>query len=655
MNKSAIRKKMVYFALKNSSVCRKKYFDMFYRKSRVNAKIYYTRENALDLVLNHAKIVDVYSGVFFNTLDESFCRFYAKNVIGNMPPDYSLIINNSIEYLLENNSGKSNVEKSNYATISAVKTFILRIIDILSNADSSDIRISYFKNMLTQKAETLEDALQRVLLWSSVFWQTGHSLVGLGRLDVLLGDIDIERSSDETIPVFMEFVKELHKYYGYKSASLLGDIGQIIILGGATADGGYFCNRYTYDILEAVKRCCVTDPKILLRVSSKIPDGLLNNAVDCLSGGSGSPLFSNDDVVIPCLLDFGYDKEDAYNYITSACWEPLSYGNSLEQNNIEDVKFADAFVKTMQDSEVVKCHDYKTFLNLYKKHLKNEIQWVLDEISAYEWEPDPLFTLFTRGCKEKDLDISEGGAKYNNYGILSIGMANAVNSILNIREDVFKNKNVQIADLYSVWKENTDSGNQKVVGRCKSKEKRFGHDEDDYIELTNNLLNFTMECISKYRNKFGGKVKIGLSSPGYIAKSKNVGLTYDGRKANAPCSVHISCDDGIAYTELVSFASQLDYCGNTSNGNVIDFFVAPDFIKNNKEKFADFIKLSIKQGFFQMQMNVVGSDTLIEAKKHPENFKNLIVRVWGFSAYFVELPEEYQDLLIERALKSEGK
>ena len=88
---------------------------------------------------------------------------------------------------------------------------------------------------------------------------------------------------------------------------------------------------------------------------------------------------------------------------------------------------------------------------------------------------------------------------------------------------------------------------------------------------------------------------------------------------------------------------------------MVDYFVSPSFIDNNYDKFVDYLLLSIKTGFFEMQMNVIGSDLLIKAKKDPNKFPNLIVRVWGFSAYFKDLPEEYKDVLINRALKNEGK
>lgn len=125
-----------------------------------------------------------------------------------------------------------------------------------------------------------------------------------------------------------------------------------------------------------------------------------------------------------------------------------------------------------------------------------------------------------------------------------------------------------------------------------------------------------------------------------------------GRKSGMPYNTHISCLDA-SYTEVVNFAAKLDYNHNRFNGNVVDFFTTPGFIENNFDKFVLFMKGSISMGFFQMQMNIMDSKTLIDAKANPSNYAGLIVRVWGFSAFFNDLPESYKDLLIERAIAAE--
>jgi formate C-acetyltransferase len=479
-------------------------------------------------------------------------------------------------------------------------------------------------------------------------------LVGLGRLDKILDWFANEKDYEETVCVLIEFIVELHRYYNYKSASIKGDIGQIIILGGKESDGTYFSNNLTYEFIEAIKRAGVPDPKCLLRVSEVMPQELLKNAVDCIATGIGSPLLSNDDVVVPALIEFGYDIEDAYNYVTSACWEPVSYGNSLEQNNLGNIKFADAFVEMLKDDKIVECKEYKELFEIYLIHLEKEINNLKENISLIEWENEPLYTLFTEGCKDNDKDLSQGGAKYNDYGVLSIGLANTVNSLINIEKLVFEDKKWSISEVHKAWIDNNVEVMSQISIDSASMKKTFGHDSSASIEIVNRIIDFTKGEFSNYKNKFGGRVKFGLSSPAYINGAVSTGYTVDGRKAGEPVSVHISSDDSVAYTELISFASKLHYNGCSSNGNVVDFFVTPSFINDNKEKFVQFVYLGIKSGFFQTQMNVVGSETLIAAKNNPEAYKNLIVRVWGFSAYFNDLPEDYKEVLIKRALINEG-
>ena len=161
--------------------------------------------------------------------------------------------------------------------------------------------------------------------------------------------------------------------------------------------------------------------------------------------------------------------------------------------------------------------------------------------------------------------------------------------------------------------------------------------------------------MGNYHNYMGGLLKLGASAPSYVDAARDFPATFDGRKKGEAFAVHISSERGNGYTEIINFAAALDYSENRFNGNVVDIMVSPHFIHNNYDKMVDLLLGGIKVGFFQLQMNVIGSETLIEAQKNPEKFSDLVVRVWGFSAYFHELPKEYQDVLIKRALENEGK
>ena len=162
-------------------------------------------------------------------------------------------------------------------------------------------------------------------------WQTGHNLNGFGRLDYILDEIytNDNISKEESLKLIKEFLISSHTHFEYKSNSLIGDTGQIIVLGGLT-NNEYFTNDLTYLFMEAVKELNQPDPKLILRYAHNIPRELLNLSVSTMSTGVGSPLISNDEIVIPNLINFGYDSEDAYNYVVSACWEPAPVGKGLE-------------------------------------------------------------------------------------------------------------------------------------------------------------------------------------------------------------------------------------------------------------------------------------------------------------------------------------
>ena len=591
---------------------------------------------------------------FQHWIDENVYFVNLHTMPDSTSPAYRLILESSIKDLLQKNSMKSNsVEQNNYELLQIVESYIKRIINKLSEYSEKNIQKTrlYFERMLNTKAESLEEALQRILFWSSLFWQTGHTLIGLGRLDKILAPY-IDGLSDEDInSLIKEFLTELHRYFAFKSGSLMGDTGQLIVLGGIENDGRYFCNRLTYDIIIALKNLKLPDPKILLRVSHQMPKDLLTLATECNATGIGCPLLSNDDIVISALEKFGYSHKDACNYITSACWEPFCYENSLGKLNLGSVDYAQVMEKCLNHKTLTKIKTFDELIDLYVRLLNELMKKKLERLNSIKWNKDPLMSLFTEGCVQSGKDISEGGAVHSDYGILTVGLANAINSLLNIKHYIFDKKEISIEVLKKAIDANY-MGNESLRKRLQD-QSWWGHDEPSVLELINRITSTVKDSCANFRNPFGGKIKIGFSSPSYMDAGQQTGALPDGRLAKQPLSVHISSKLGEPYTELINFAGKLDYSGIWSNGSVVDFFVSPSFIQSNFEKFCSFLHSAIKVGFFQMQMNVVSSKTLKDAKANPDLYPNLIVRVWGFSAYYKDLPEQYKDLLIQRAIESE--
>ena len=599
---------------------------------------------------------------FFYWIDEYKTIAVKGNVLSNFCIDYNKLVNGSFNDIADQAINKGGLYEERAKNIkTAVNVLRERTIAVLKEKCSDTKRCSQtvaeFRNMLEKPANHFHEGLQRVLFFNQYMWQTRHGLNGLGRLDKILGNLyhkDIEAgviTKDDAYKMVKDFMNTLNRWYVFKSSSILGDIGQIVILGGLEPDGTYFCNDLTYMFIKAQAELKKPDPKTFLRVSKNMPEELLRFAIDALKSRTGSPLFSNDEAVIPQLRQFGMSEEDIYNYCVSACWEPFIPGKSLDQNNIKAFDFYKPLDKALSEENIKDIKSFEELVCLYEESLRKEWGIFLKGLDSYIWACDPFVSMLTDGCDEKRLDISEGGAIHSNYGVTSIGMGGLIDSLLNLKELVFEKKKYSLEDL-NKWRTENYKGKEDVFNELRTMPKRYAHDDEESVALTNRIIRYSNSVVKDYTNPLGGKLKFGLSSPFYIRDAKGVAADFAGRKNGTPYATHISSIDA-PYTEVVNFAGKLDYSGHAFNGNVVDFFISPSIIESNTEKFLLFMKAAISIGYFQMQMNIMDSKTLIDAKAHPEKYPGLIVRVWGFSAYFNDLPEDYKDVLIERAIESE--
>ncbi len=581
----------------------------------------------------------------------------AGNIVSNFPLDYSKVVKGAFFDLAEKAFGADFYGSEAEFVASGVENLANRILNSVKKSNHKDKErlVHDFSRMLRVPVEHFDEALQRILFFNQIMWQTRHRLNGLGRLDYMLDSLYVSDIADgymtkaEAVETVKDFLDRLSCYPEYKSDALKGDIGQIIILGGLNPDGSYFVSDLTEIFLTAQATLKKPDPKTLLRVSREMPETLMETAVKCLLSKTGSPLFSNDDVVIPALIDFGIKEKDAYNYCVSACWEPFIVGKSFDQNNMMGFDFFTALDTVLNESDE-SVSGFDELVDRYIAKNRSNFKKLLDELDQMKWAKDPFVSIFTEGCSEKRKDIADGGAIYNDYGVTTVALSNVVDSLLNIKKIVFEQKKYSLLELNQIRM--SDFKDQRELFVQISREKYYGRDREDSIALSMKITDSLVDIVRNYKNSFGGTVKFGLSSPGYNMMCKGMSADLSGRKKNMPYNTHISCLHA-AYTEVVNFAARLDYKNQRFNGNVVDFFASPSMINNNIDKFVSFMKGAVSAGFFQMQMNLLDSRTLIEAKAHPDQYSGLIVRVWGFSAYFSDLPESYQDLLIERAQAAE--
>jgi len=600
-------------------------------------------------------------GPFVYFFDFDF-RFITS--IGNLTPDYGKILKAGLEAFPYPVPECDNEFCEHYNfVVQDMLGLALRIEKELEiqKPENYEKKQQWFRNMRQNPVGGFEEALQRILFVNQLLWQTGSSLVGLGRLDQILFpfyEADLKEgvlTEEEAEKLLEDFIRCLHGHYWYKSSELLGDTGQVMILGGLDQAGVYGCNALTWKLIDVVESCQLSDPKIVLRVSKYMPRKLMERAVRCMMTGIGSPLFSNDDVIIPRLLDFGVEEADAFAYTTSACWEPLIGGKSSSMNNEYCLSYVKALHHMLMEERPDRFSSFEKWKARYLScYLKREIREIERNLFMRRYRRNTLYSIFLDGCRQNKKDITEGGAKYHNIGMTTVGLGNAINALLNIRQHVFLEHTYDLVDVKKMclFDFKDYPGTDELLKKAAL---QYGNDEDEVILLANEILRFVTEETKNFRMPVGGRLKFGVSSPSYIMDGSQTPASFDGRRDGDPLIVHISNENLSSYTELINFAAALDYGENRFNGNVVDFMVNPSFMERNFDKFVSLLLRGIEVGFFQLQANVISSDKLLSAKKHPQDFPNLIVRVWGFSAYFVELPESYQDVLIARALRNEGK
>jgi len=602
-----------------------------------------------------AKLVNIHiQNDYVYPLDESVVRSMNKKFrrIASVTVDYSTILNSSIK---DKRNQVGSMPDGDFKTsliicLDAIECYIERICSYLkrSNNIRSKLLLDYFTNMYDKPAQTFDEAIQRILFYNALFWQCSHMQNGIGRLDLILAPYYNNEIATGTLTrnkakaMLWSVVQILGSNTAYKSAGPIGDTGQVIILGGVDREGKTVDNDITQIFCEIFEEHPVPDPKLILRVNKHTSDIVWQKAIASIIKGSGSPLIMNEELIIPKLIDFGYDKDDVWNVGTSACWEPLIIGKSLDQNNcIPNIPIIESLRKTILG---YKNKTYSEFISNLDNEINSQISgWNLNVCFDYS----PLLSLYFDDCIEKNVDFTKGGATYNYHGLLVTGMPNLVNAVLNVKQYVFDTPIVTLDECKAVITENYQS-REDLLQLFKNNKLRYGSTEKVVVDLTNHLMTTVGNAVEK-REMFGKKIKVGFSSPGYINIAKKCVASLDGRKDGEPFGVHISpISSDIDIAEILDFASMLKYDGCCINGNVVDFIIPSSYAKQ-PNKLASYVRNACDKGLYELQLNVLDKKTLIDAKAHPEKYPNLVVRVWGFSAYFNDLPEEYKDNLIARA------
>ena len=505
-------------------------------------------------------------------------------------------------------------------------------------------------------ARTFHEALQSLRILHYAMWCEGEYHCGLGRIDQYLypyckADLDAGRlTADGALEELEEFFiacnRDSDLYIGVQQ----GDNGQSVMLGGVTREGADAFNDLSRLCLKACGELKLVDPKINLRVCRSTPIEIYELGTELTAKGLGFPQYANDDVVIPALERWGYATEDARDYSVAACWEFLVPGCGMDINNIDAVSFVgalDAALRRLAPAEGVSFEDVKAG---FKAEVQRRADALVKKYSHVEILPGPFVSTISTGCIDKARDISTG-AKYNNFGIHGTGIAVAVDSLASVRELVFEKRLITLADLVKLL--DTDFAGRDDIRAAAKAAPKMGNADPRADELARWLIDFWGHAFDGRRNDRGGIFRPGTGSAMYyIWHTRDVPASADGRLTGEPFSANYAPSLDVPVKGPVSVVRSFTEPNlvPVCNGGplTIEIHDSAFAMSDGVEKVAHLVKFFIDRGGHQMQINTINRDTLLDAQKHPECHRHLIVRVWGWSGYFIELDKPYQDQIIKR-------
>ncbi len=523
----------------------------------------------------------------------------------------------------------------------------------------------------------------------------GHS-VSLGRMDQYLwkfykDDLSTGRISVDFALELLEntWLKLLSvnkiRSWSHTRFSAGGPLYQNVTIGGQTVDGKDAVNDLSFLILDSVGRMKLTQPNLSVRFHRNINPEFLNQCVNVIGKGFGMPAFNNDEIVISSLIDIGVAREDAYNYSAIGCIEVavpgkwgyrctgMSFLNFMRvflaaMNNGLDTMTGKTFFPGTGKFEDFSCFNdlmaaWKQQVKLYAK-ASVEIDTAAD-LALEELVPDILCSAFVDDCIARGKTIKEGGSVYDFISGLQVGIANLGNSLAAVKKLVFEDGIISKEVLMQNLKNNFEGQDgEKIRQILLNYAPKYGNDDDYVDKLLVEAYMYYIDELKQYHTTRFGRGPIGCayyagtsSISANVPSGSVVPATPDGRKAFTPVAEGCSPTSGtdtLGPTAVFKSVSKL-LTDKILGGVLLNQKLSPSALTNETQKQK---LISIIRTFFatlkgwHVQYNIVSRDTLLAAKKNPENYRDLVVRVAGYSAFFTTLSPDTQDDIIARTEQS---
>ncbi len=628
---------------------------------------------------------------------------YFYNGVGHISADYSKILNcglNAVIASAKKELGKidftdpeqltkmhflKSVITANKAVIKFTKRFAKLAKEMASSCKDKErkaelLEISRICNKVpAAPAETFQEALQSFWFIHLVIQieSNGHSISPM-RFDQYMNpfykadSISTEKAQEMLDLLWVKF-SELNKVRDESSTMAFAGYPMFmnLIVGGMKRDGSDATNDMSFLVLQAGANTKLYAPSLSVRIHEGTPDILYKKAAELSRMGMGYPAYYNDRVIVPALLARGLDREDARDYGIIGCVEPQVGGKTEGWHDAAFFNMAKVIELCLNDGvdkrtgkqigpKSGKLKDFKNFEDLmasYTAQIAHFVRLMAAADNAVDMThgkhcPLPFLSSLVEDCIAEGRSLQEGGAHYNFTGPQGVGVANAGDSLAAIKKLVFDDKKLTADELCEAL-ETDFEGKEDLRQMLLNRAPKYGNDNDYADEIAKEAALIYCNEVNRYTNPRGGKFQ-----PGLYPASANVPLgsvvtaTPDGRKAWTPLADGVSpisgCDTCGPTASVLSVA-KLDH-EIASNGTLLNQKFHPSAIEGEKglENLKSITETYFQNGGFHVQYNVISRETLEDAQSNPEEYKGLVVRVAGYSAFFTALDESLQNDIIAR-------
>jgi len=443
----------------------------------------------------------------------------------------------------------------------------------------------------------------------------------------------------------------------------------LINVGGLKEDGTDGVNELSFLMLDVIEEMRILQPSSMVQISSKGPDSFLWRALKIIKTGFGQPSIFNTDAIVKELVRQGKSVEDARNGGASGCVEAGAFGK--ENYNLTGYfNMPKVFEITMhngvdprtgktiglQTGDPLKFKSFGELFEAFKKQIRYFVDTkvagsnIIERLYA-EYLPSPFLSILIDDCIKTGKDYHDGGARYNTSYIQGVGLGTMTDILTAIKFHVYDHRHFGMKALIAALDSNFD-GQENLRQRLLNKTPKYGNDDDYADDIMKSIFEAYFGAIEGRPNTKGGRYRINLlPTTVHVYFGRVTGASADGRKACEPLSEGVSPVQGAdrrGPTAVIKSVGKMDHV--RTGGTLLNQKFTPQLMTEEEgiKNLGHLVRSYFKMDGHHIQLNVVTADTLREAQKHPEKYRDLIVRVAGYSDYFVDCGIELQNEIIKR-------